>query len=52
MENFGDKLKTLLLEYLRQENVVGERFPICHDVEDKWDNILTAYMPDGVREYN
>ena len=32
--------------------VVGERFPICQDVEDKWQNILTAYMPDGVREYN
>lgn len=52
MENFGDKLKVLLLQYLRQEGVVGERFPICQDVEDKWKNILTAYMPDGVREYN
>lgn len=52
MENFGDKLKVLLLQYLRQEGVVGERFPICQDVEDKWQNILTAYMPDGVREYN
>lgn len=52
MENFGDKLKVLLLQYLRQEGVVGERFPICQDVEDKWDNILNAYMPDGVREFN
>ena len=52
MENFSDKLKSLLLQYLRQEGVVGERFPICQDVEDKWDNILTAYMPDGVREYS
>lgn len=52
MENFADKLKVLLLQYLRQEGVVGERFPICQDVEDKWQNILTAYMPDGVREYN
>ena len=52
MENFGDKLTVLLLQYLRQEGVVGERFPICQDVEDKWQNILTAYMPDGVREYN
>ena len=52
MENFSDKLKSLLLQYLRQEGVVGERFPICQDVEDKWDNILNAYMPDGVREFN
>ena len=52
MENFGDKLKVLLLQYLRQEGAVGERFPICQDVEDKWENILNAYMPDGVREYN
>ena len=52
MENFSDKLKVLLLQYLRQEGVVGERFPICPDVEDKWQEMLEAYMPDGVREYN
>ncbi len=52
MENFGDKLKVILLQYLRQEGVVGERFPVCQDVEDKWQEIAQAYMPDGVREFN
>lgn len=52
MENYGNKLKTILLQYLRQGNVVGERFPICPDVEEKWDAILHAYLPDGVREFN
>ena len=52
MENFSDNLKVLLLQYRRQEGAVGERFPICQDVEDKWQNILNAYIPDGVREYN
>ncbi len=33
MEKFEDRLKQILLQYLRQENVVGERFPICPDVE-------------------
>ena len=30
----------------------GERFPICPDVEEKWDALLHAYLPDGVREFN
>ncbi len=52
MESFEDKLKVILLQYLRQENVVGERFPICPDVEEKWQDMSAAYMPDGVREFN
>lgn len=52
MEKFEDRLKKILLQYLRQENVVGERFPICPDVEDKWQELLQAYLPDGVREFN
>ncbi|MGYP003396853443 len=52
MENYGNKLKSILLQYLRQEKVVGERFPICPDVEEKWDALLHAYLPDGVREFN
>ena len=52
MEKFEDRLKQILLQYLRQENVVGERFPICPDVEDKWQELLQAYLPDGVREFN
>lgn len=52
MEKFEDKLKQILLQYLRQENAVGERFPICHDVEEKWQELKQAYLPDGVREFN
>ena len=52
MNNYGDKLKQILLQYLRQENVVGERFPICPDVEERWQDMLHAYLPDGVREFN
>ena len=52
MEKFEDRLKQILLQYLRQENVVSERFPICPDVEDKWQELLQAYLPDGVREFN
>lgn len=52
MEKFEDRLKKILLQYLRQENVVGERFPICPDVEEKWQELLQAYLPDGVREFN
>lgn len=50
--SFEDRLKIILLQYLRQEGAVGERFPICQDVEEKWEELLQSYLPDGVREYN
>jgi hypothetical protein len=30
---------------------VDERMPECPDVEDKWEEIAKAYIPDGIREF-
>ena len=30
---------------------VDERMPGCPDVEDKWEEIAKAYIPDGIREF-
>ena len=30
----------------------GIRLPECPDVEDKWEAIAKAYIPDGIKEFN
>ncbi len=30
---------------------VDERMPECPDVEEKWEEIAKAYIPDGIREF-
>lgn len=31
---------------------LDERLPECPDVEEKWEQIAKAYLPDGVREFS
>ena len=40
-----------LQRYLLSVNEVDERLPECPDVEDKWEEIAQAYLPDGIREF-
>jgi len=47
-----EKVKEELKKYLLQCGVIDERMPECNDVEEKWESIAKAYLPDGVREYN
>ena len=63
MENFeeplGDERRRLLEQELRKDlhqfllsmNEVDERMPECPDVEEKWEKIAKAYIPDGIREF-
>ena len=30
---------------------IDKRLPECADVEDKWNGIAEAYLPDGMREF-
>ena len=50
-----DKLEELihsdLQQYLLSMNEIDERLPECPDVEEKWETIANAYIPDGVREF-
>ena len=52
MENFEDKLHKNLHQYLLSKKEVDERLPECPDVEEKWEEIAQAYIPDGIKEFN
>ena len=47
MEQFEDKLHQDLHQFLLSMKEVDERMPECPDVEDKWEEIAKAYIPDG-----
>lgn len=48
MENI---IKDDLYKYLRSQGELDERMPDAPDIEEKWEEIVQAYLPDGVREY-
>ena len=52
MVNFEEQLKNDLHQYLLSMQEVDERLPQCPDVEEKWEKIAQAYVPDGIREFN
>ena len=51
MENFEEILGRDLHQYLLSMKEVDERLPECPDVEEKWEEIAKAYLPDGIREF-
>ena len=51
MENFEEQLRNDLQQFLLSMKEVDERMPECPDVEDKWEEIAKAYIPDGIREF-
>ena len=51
MEEFANTLLTDLHRYLAGLGAVDERLPECPDVEEKWQPVAEAYLPDGVREF-
>ncbi len=51
MEQFEDTLRKDLHQFLQSMNEVDERLPECPDVEEKWEEIAKAYIPDGIREF-
>ena len=50
-EQFEDQLHRDLHQFLLSMKEVDERLPECPDVEDKWEAIAKAYIPDGIREF-
>ena len=51
MNEFEDKLHEDLHQFLLSMKEVDERLPECPDVEEKWESIAKAYIPDGIREF-
>lgn len=52
MEQFEEKLHQDLHDYLLAKGEIDERLPECPDVEEKWEQVASAYLPDGIREFN
>ena len=52
MEQFENQLHDDLHQFLVSIKEVDERLPECPDVEEKWEEIAKAYIPDGIREFN
>lgn len=51
MEKLEEKIKEDLHRFLVRKQAVDERLPQCPDVEEKWESIARAYLPDGIREF-
>ena len=51
MEKFENMIRQDLHQFLQSMKEVDARLPECPDVEDKWEQIVKAYIPDGIREF-
>ena len=51
MDSLEELIHSDLQQYLLSVNEIDERLPECPDVEDRWESIANAYIPDGVREF-
>lgn len=51
VDSFEEAVRKDLTSYLQSEKKLDERVPECPDVEDKWPEIVRAYLPDGAREF-
>ena len=52
MEQFEETIHQDLYSYLLSLKEIDERLPECPDIEEKWEQILKAYLPDGIKEFN
>ncbi len=52
MEQFEDQLHQDLHQFLLSMEEVDKHLPECIDVEEKWEEMAQAYIPDGIREFN
>ena len=52
IDKFEEQLHKDLHQFLQSMKEIDARLPECPDVEDKWEQIAKAYIPDGIREFN
>ena len=52
MESFENQLHQDLHKFLLSMQEVDEHLPECPDVEEMWEPIAKAYIPDGIKEFN
>ena len=49
---FEQELHQDLHQFLQSMKEIDARLPECPDVEEKWEQIAKAYIPDGIKEFN
>ena len=52
MKQFEEQLHQDLHQFLQSMKEIDARLPECPDVEEKWEEIAKAYIPDGIKEFN
>lgn len=48
---FEERVKSDLIGFLQKKGTIDAHVPECPDVEEKWAEIVQAYIPDGVKEF-
>ncbi|MDE7380820.1 MAG: hypothetical protein K2N03_01660 [Muribaculaceae bacterium] len=51
VKEFQQKVHDDLYKFLLDKKAIDAHLPECPDVEEKWDVISRAYLPDGIREF-
>lgn len=44
-------VKEDLYRYLKSQGELDEKLPDAPDIEEKWEDLVKAYLPDGLREF-
>lgn len=52
MTQLEEQIQQDLHRYLLMQDEIDQRLPDAPDIEEKWQDIAQAYMPDGIREFN
>lgn len=50
-ENYHNTFESSLRSYLSERELIDLMLPECDDVEQKWEQIVTSYMPDALRNF-
>lgn len=51
LDNYESRLGDVVFAMLRERRLVDERRMDMPDIEEKWKDICSAYLPDGMREF-
>ncbi len=49
--NIEETIRKDLYHYLLSQGEIDEQMPDAPDIEEKWEDIVHAYLPDGIREF-
>ena len=52
IERFEEQLHQDLHQFLLSMKETDARLPECPVVEEKWEQIAKAYIPDGIKEFS